>query len=206
MPSYLGEFPGCMPNREATFVSAVESFLNCNYCSELIVVSDGCKRTIDILNKKYKYEIGKDKIIPVITHKHELFDGEVRQIGLNHSTGDWIAYLDSDDLLAPHHLANLAACVEGKDLDWVYFNAFWYLKELNKQVIPFIPELKRGSINTGCIAHRKGVNARWDGFIGKQENWHFIEQLLKNHPDKYKYIAGCGYLIQHAEVKKMEKA
>lgn len=205
MPSFLGEYPRCMPNREGTFVSAIESFLNCKYDnSELIIVSDGCGKTIDIVNRKYPNQLKSGKIITIKTHKHELFDGEVRQIGVDFASGDWILYIDSDDLFSPHHLHNLASCVEDTKIDWVYFNSFWYLKELNKKVIGFISELEKGKINTGCIAHKKQVNAHWNGFIGKQENWFFIEQLIKNHPNRKK-IYGMGYLIQHAEVIKMEK-
>jgi glycosyltransferase involved in cell wall biosynthesis len=205
MPSFLGEYPGCMPNRESCFISAIESFLNCKYeNSELIIVSDGCDKTADIVIKKYKRQLEDEKIRIIGLPKHELFDGAVRQAGVDVAEGSWILYLDSDDLLSPFHLHNLAACVEDTNIDWVYFNAYWYLKELNKKVIPFSPELEKGKINTGCIAHKKGVNAHWNGFIGKQENWFFIEQLIKNHPN-HKKIFGMGYLIQNAEVIKMEK-
>lgn len=205
MPSFLGEFEGCAPNREATFVSAIESFLNCKYeNSELVIIADGCKKTEDIVMKKYRSQLISSKIVLLKIEKHELFDGRVRQRGLNICKGDWVCYLDTDDLLSPHHLHNLSACVEDTNLDWVYFNAFWYLKELNKKVIAFVPELEKGKINTGCIAHRSGVNAHWNGFIGKQENWWFISQLIQNCHN-YKKAYGFGYLIQHAQVTKMEK-
>jgi glycosyltransferase involved in cell wall biosynthesis len=44
-----------------------------------------------------------------------------RNTGLDHATGDYVAFFDSDDIWLPHHLERCVAALEGHpDLDWVY--------------------------------------------------------------------------------------
>jgi glycosyltransferase involved in cell wall biosynthesis len=44
-----------------------------------------------------------------------------RNTGLDHATGDYVAFFDSDDLWLPHHLARCAeALAANDDVDWVY--------------------------------------------------------------------------------------
>ncbi len=198
MPSYLGEYPGCKGNRLPDFIRAVNSFLaQTHNDKELIIVSDGCQAT-NITYAKWRFKESQNvKLVPI--PKQPLFSGAVRQAGLDAATGDVICYLDSDDFLGRLHLSNID-CMFSSNVSWVYFNSFWHLKELNNQDVQLTCELKEGAINTSNFAHRRGLTARWDSWVGVKENWNFIRQLIESYTDS-KRIYGCEYFITHAKIK-----
>lgn len=93
MASYLEKYEGSSSNREEKFIRSVDSFLSQDHQSkELIVISDGCQKTIDILRSKYANE-GDINLVKL--PKQPLFSGMVRQQGLLKADGDIISYLDS---------------------------------------------------------------------------------------------------------------
>lgn len=107
MPSYLGQYPDSRSNPIEKFNRAVQSFLNQDHENkELIIVSDGCELT----NKQYDNMWSKYENIKLIkTDKSSSkWPGTNRQIGVDNATGEWITYLDSDDILHHSHLTNLA--------------------------------------------------------------------------------------------------
>lgn len=190
-PSFLGEYKNVASNRFKKFVRAINSFLGQTYDNkELIIVSDGCQKTIELYQKHYD----KEKQVRLIQiDKQPLFSGNVRQAGVEKATGDLICYLDSDDMLGKTHLSNLSHTVLGHD--WVYFNDFIYLGEHQKPALRNV-ELKHESIGTSAIAHKKDLNASWEGCNGYGHNWTFI-QKLKNISDNFGKIYGCSYMVCH---------
>ncbi len=210
MPVTLQPYPGAAENREKDFIAAVKSFISQTHRDkELIIISDGDETVHDVLRKNF---VNLRFINLVELPKQELFSGKIRQAGVDVADGELVCYLDSDDFIAPFHLSNIAACAEAMpDADWYYFNAFYKLKEFGNKITPFTVNLNTLQINTGCFAHKKNVNARWDVDIngnpnvGIGENVKFASQLIERHP-KRKFIAGCGYFIQHYQVSKIEKA
>lgn len=86
-------------NRGNLIASTIESVLKQSYKShEIIVVDDGSTdNTLDVL-KQYGNEI---KII----QKENGGSASARNLGIEHSSGDYIAYLDSDDTWHPDKLA-----------------------------------------------------------------------------------------------------
>ena len=205
LPAYLGTYDGCRPDREADFLKAVRSFMKQTHKDkELIIVSDGCERTNELFwhNSRTNYGWGEHRIALKKIDKQPLFSGAVRQAGLDVATGDIVCYLDSDDELMPHHLENIA-CTFQEKLVWIYFNSYWRLHELGGKLAVMDAELEKGKINTSNFAHRReGVAARWDGFVGKQENWHFISQLISQYKSVRK-VAGAGYIINNNSIEKI---
>lgn len=200
MPTYLGEYPNCAPDREAKFMEAVKSFLLNSYAKkELVIVSDGCEKTVAITKKRFK-RFSNIKLVEM--PKHELFDGRIPQAGCDAATGEWLAFLDSDDILAPHHLKNIATCISD-DFDWLYFNAFYKLPQLGGRVIAFEADLDETRLNTGTIAYRKNLDVTWAGHTGIKGNTYLIKQLISKYP-RCKKIYGCGYMICRGEITKFE--
>jgi len=86
-------------NRKEKVCSAIESVLNqTNRSFELVVVDDGSTdATAEFLTKEYQ-----DQLTIVTTSRQGV--SAARNIGVSMSTGDWIAFLDSDDIWHPDKL------------------------------------------------------------------------------------------------------
>ena len=126
MPSFLGEYDGCASDREDKFIRAVHSFLeNSLYDKELIVVGDNCSITENVLNEYFKHELNIGRIkFHQFKKKQKLFSGSLRSKGIELASGDYISYLDTDDILGKGHLLSIYNQVKSQDLDWAYFNDF----------------------------------------------------------------------------------
>lgn len=186
MPSHLGEYPKAATNREDKFRRAVDSFLNQTYDSaELVIVSDGCKVTDEICELEYS---SYNKIRFFGIEKQPLFSGKVRQIGISLSRGEWITYLDTDDMLGAKHLEDMEPYLVSK-YDWIYYND--YLNKRGK-----IEErnvgLIAGSIGTSSITHRRAIKVKWpDGY---NHDYGVVKQLLRF---PYRKIPTPSYYVMH---------
>lgn len=196
MPSYLDYYEGCASNRLIKFTRAIDSFLSNDYLKkELIIVSDGCNKT----NEIYNHYRNKKNIKLIKLDKQPLFSGNVRQSGLDAATGDYICYLDTDDILTPDHLALVVSKFKKhKSCDWIYFDDFYKRSFSNSEFGQRNSELKLGSIGTSCIAHKKDMGISWQGFDGYNHDWNFIEKLMKTHKNYIK-VEPCGYVVCHVK-------
>lgn len=152
MQSFLGDYPGSRSNPVYKFHRAIESFLMQNYeDKELIIVSDDC----DITLEEYSKEWSQVSSIKAINGKGipGRWDANLRNKGLDIANGEWITYLDSDDIILPEKLNNLNKHVlKYKDADAIFNdgNELFPItdKVLNTHVInPIdVSKLNRGSI------------------------------------------------------------
>jgi glycosyltransferase involved in cell wall biosynthesis len=195
MPSFLGEYEGCASDRENKFIRAVHSFLeNSLLEKELIIVGDNCEITENVLNDYFKHEmnIGRIKFYQ-FKNKQKLFSGSLRSKGIELASGEYICYLDTDDILGKNHLSSIYNQVKTENLDWAYFNDF-----INSDagLITKKVELKKDSIGTSSIIHRKHKKINWDKCDGYGHDYQFIERLIKWSEKKDK-IYGGTYIICH---------
>ena len=195
MPSFLGEYDGCASDREDKFIRAVHSFLeNSLYDKELIVVGDNCSITENVLNEYFKHELNIGRIkFHQFKKKQKLFSGSLRSKGIELASGDYISYLDTDDILGKGHLFSIYNQVKSNDLDWAYFNDF-----INSEagLIKKNVELKKDYIGTSSIIHRKDKKINWDKCDGYGHDFKFIERLIK-WSNKNEKIYGGTYIICH---------
>jgi len=195
LPSYLGDYT-CGEHESATNRSfklrrAINSYLSQTFTdSELIIVSDGCTETNDILREYYHKETMLQRRIKVVKlDKQPTFSGVVRQNGLNKSNGKYICYLDSDDIFGPNHLKMLHNNIEEDDnFEWFmtphyYFDGLTFTK---KQV-----KTEAGFIGTSNFCHKSDLPIKWADGYG--HDWTTIETVLNK---RYREIEG-EYFVCH---------
>ena len=195
MPSFLGEYDGCASDRENTFIRAVHSFLeNSLYDKELIVVGDNCEITENVLNEYFKHELNIGRIkFHQFRKKQKVFSGSLRSKGIELALGDYICYLDTDDIIGKNHLSSIFNQVKTQSLDWAYYNDF---VNSDAGLITKKVELKKDSIGTSSIIHKKDKKINWDKCDGYGHDFKFVERLIK-WSDKKDKIYGGTYIICH---------
>ena len=191
MASYLGDYEGASKDRENKFKRAVNSFIEQDYLDkELIIVSDGCEKTIDIYNKEYIDDIS---IKLLSLDKQPLFSGKVRTEGLIQSIGDIVCYLDTDDMFGMNHISSLVEQFQEQEVVWCYFND---LIRTEGGLVTRQVEIAEGSIGTSSIAHINNIKIDWNNCDGYGHDWKFIKTLL-NYSPNYDKVYGTCYIVCH---------
>ncbi len=156
MASFLGDYPGSAKNRDKKFIRAVNSFKNQTYQNkELIVVSDGCKKTVDLYEQYFKHD---ENITLLQLPKQVLYSGEMRNIALRQASGDIISYLDSDDVIGKTHLETIINQFDIEKYDWVFYNDYLVMSPDFKKLQTRMVETRYGSIGTSAITHKNPKN------------------------------------------------
>jgi len=160
MMSYLSDYENSRSNPIEKFNRAINSFINQRYKnSELIIVSDGCKLTNEEYKKNWAHY---DRVKLVKTGKSsKKWPGSKRQIGIDHATGDWITYLDTDDLYHPDHLSNVVKNIDPR-FNVMFNNTY--------SVIYTIIDISKSRIKNG---HKI--------LLDERKRWVYLRSLLKKY-------------------------
>jgi glycosyltransferase involved in cell wall biosynthesis len=188
MASYLGAYPTAASNREGKILRSINSIIGQTFDDwELIIVADGCTKTIEICSS-----LVSDKIKCFLIPKAKQWSGEPRMEGISQASGDYILYLDIDDILGADHLKNINSQLNS--YDWVWFNDVrysirlkeWYENECNIDKISM-----HGTSN---ICHKRVLPVKWD-YTGYAHDYYFILQLKQNK--NFAKIEGSEYYVCH---------
>ena len=187
MPSFLGEYKKAAKNRDTKIVRAIHSVIKQTYEDwELIVVADGCQKTVDIVR-----DIPDSRIKTYFIQKQPTWSGKVRNTGLDAAFGEYCLYLDIDDAFAPTHLSEIYVYLQGKDWYWTD-DYVWNGKEFRHRKCNIV---KVGKCGTSNLIHKKDL-ARWNEKDTYAHDWKFIANLREASRD-YEYIKGGKYLVCH---------
>ncbi|HEV8287270.1 MAG TPA: glycosyltransferase family 2 protein [Chitinophagaceae bacterium] len=130
-------------NRCLLLQEAIASVMAQTYTNwELIIVDDGSTDdTVETIRKINDYRIH----LIAVPHKGHL--GILRNIGVVNSKGDWLAFLDSDDLWLPQKLEKQLKVLNQEKKRWIYGGS--QLINENKKIIPH--KTKSGNLVPGWI-------------------------------------------------------
>jgi glycosyltransferase involved in cell wall biosynthesis len=102
---------------------AIESVVNQTYKNlEIIIVDDG---SVDETEKIAKAWQGKDKRIKYIKHQKNMGLAASRNTGIKNSQGEYIAFLDADDIWLPQKIETQLKKLKELNADLVFSN--WYI-------------------------------------------------------------------------------
>jgi glycosyltransferase involved in cell wall biosynthesis len=195
-------------NRSATLPAAIESVLNQSYRNlELIVVDDGSEdESVSIAETFARLDT---RVRPIILQTH-IGVSAARNVALEQISGDFVAYLDSDNSWLPHFLAASVALFQlENDIDAVYSGQ--YLYEPGNRAEPagvrFGPVNKslleqHNYIDLNCLIHRRAVlqaKIRFDESLARLVDWDFILQITKRFRLCGLPILQCNYFNGLAE-------
>lgn len=104
----------------------LNSILNEKVDKEIIIINDGSTdNSLEIIKKFQK----KNKEIILINQKNS-GQGKARNVGLNHATGKYICFIDSDDWLNKGSLEKAIAISEKENIDILYWRINWIFDDL----------------------------------------------------------------------------
>jgi Glycosyltransferases involved in cell wall biogenesis len=166
---------------------------------EVVVVDDGSEEdNIPVLTDLDKHFMLKG--IPLLYFKmgeNSGYQCKPKNIGIQQSNGEFIAYLDDDNVWKPNHLRALWNELQRTDADLVYgMREYKATKECKKPPVlgtgvigPFVTDniLKANFIDTSDMLHSKGVYYKlaeidgkgWDEDLNRFGDWNFVARLAR---------------------------
>ena len=107
-------------NRASYLNDCIDSVLKQTYCNiEVIVIDDGSTDETEQVLKAYK-----DKIIS--SYQDNKGVSSARNKGVSSASGDWLAFLDSDDYWLPNKLeSQVKHLLKFSDLKWIHCDEIW---------------------------------------------------------------------------------
>ena len=165
--SLLAPYRGAAHDREVKLLRAVASAQQQTFRDfEIIVVADGCQRTIELVEDAVN-------VRSFLIERGKLFAGGPRNKGIDEAKGDYIVYLDIDDLYGNEHLAIIDKHLNGHD--WVWFNDIRYNGGWRENFCDIFQVGKHGTSN---ICHRRDLGVKWN-VSGYAHDYHFVRELFK---------------------------
>lgn len=152
-----------------------KSLLDLNGNIEWIIVFDG-----DVDNRIKQYE---EKQVPILLfNKHreigDAYAAMLRNIGINNASGDYLYYLDDDNLVHPLLYEKILGHTKYVDYKMLIFNQFSTKGE--KRIINFsIKNNKIGYIDTAQIIVSSQCKSRWDNSEKYVDEYPYITKLIQ---------------------------
>jgi len=175
-------------NNEKTLSKAIDSVINQTLHSlQIILVDDGSTDRTPVLLQQYKMS---DNRIEVITHSKNMGLGAARNTGIKQATGEYIAFLDSDDYLHLNFLESLFEKAQAENLDILqaqYIKHYSDKKEIfPENIIPFAQAVSGIEYyNEGILIEPQACAKLWKKEFVKKHNLQFsigyYEDIIFTH-------------------------
>ena len=196
MHTTLRDYAGAAANRPDKLRRAIESVLNQSYANfELLIMCDNCRESFSIATEYTDERVSVYSINETITGKWFSY---CRNYGIHAAMGDYVAYIDNDDIYKPDYLKELHGEIMHDFIDWYAVdnmelrNTKWVHKRVN--LVP-------NSAGTANVVHKSTMKSRWiaSGTYGT-EDWRFIKSLM-NESAKHRHLDLAGYYVCHIREK-----
>lgn len=165
--------------------------------AEYIIVSDGCERTIELMEGEFKFLFNRNfKLIKL--PKQELHSGRIRQAGIEIARGEYITFVDSDDFIGLEHLYNLDRhLTQYKNPDFVYYNVKRWGGVFDANTYILKTKLQENHIGNGMITFRRDLNVNYDPYTGYRHDWQFIKNEIIPKAKTVKQLPTQEYFVRH---------
>ena len=133
-------------NRADWLTEAVESVINQNYNNlEIIVVNDGSKEDVSKFIQKYQ-----DKLIYIL--KENGGPASARNVGIDKATGEYIAFLDSDDIWCKNKIEKQVELMDRTKAIWSHTNYSLFIDNNQRKLYKKIDVSHyRGNVFPKCL-------------------------------------------------------
>lgn len=187
-------------NRATFLLGALESVLMQSYRPiEIIVIDDGSYDGTKTIVERFAHMLNKDDLQLCYYHRQHAGVGAARNTALQHCRGEYIQYLDSDDILHPHKIRRQLAVLKDNNVDFVWSATLSFAQKLNWGEKPFTGRSLRASSPVDVVIafiqnclwqsvsglHRRALcvrNGPWSE-IDLFQDWLYYIQLLSNGPN-----------------------
>ena len=123
-------------NSEKTLYRCIDSILKQTYTNwELLLIDDGSSDSSFTICSNYSQRDIRIKVL----HQENSGPSVARNLGLNHASGEWICFVDSDDFISRNYLEELENIIGNyQNLEIIFFgfNNLESDKNITKMIIP----------------------------------------------------------------------
>lgn len=138
---------------------------------EIILIDDGCNEI------RFDEWTGFDNF--KVIHQENKGVSNARNRGLKESKGEYIAFIDSDDMVMPNYVESLLNLIETRYEDIIIFN--WL--DINTNEVNRYPK----NCAVWKAIYKKEILPTFDETLKAREDYFFQEELNKKEHSKYYY-------------------
>ena len=190
-------------NASSRIVAVLDSVLNQSFrIFEIILINDCSKDdTLKVLEKYV--EKNKDFNFRIFDLKENKGVSFCRNLGWDNISGDYVAFLDSDDYWNENKLEVIVNAIKLSDADFIghnYNEKYLSLKEyfiFNPKIlqqISFYKLLLRNKFQTSCVILKRSLKERFDESISHSEDYELFLRLTAKKYNVYFYNEALTYL------------
>ena len=190
-------------NASTRIVDVLDSIINQSYnIFEIILINDSSSDdTLFVLeNYVLKNNNFNFKIIDLKENKGVSF---CRNLGWDHASGDYIAFLDSDDYWNENKIEIMIKAINSLNIDLIGHDYcetdisckdFFSFKKDSLIKIGFYKLLLRNKFQTSCVLVKNKLNFRFDESISHCEDYELFIRLAAHNKNIYYYKETLTYL------------
>lgn len=177
-------------NSEKYIIKTIESVIRQTYMNWEMIIIDDCSsdQSLSIIEQYAK----KEPRISLISLQKNIGPANARNIGIQHATGQYIAFLDSDDIWFPHKLEQQIDFMQKNDVV-LTFSSYEIIDSKNSLIgavnaplhLSFGEELKGNSIgNLTAIYDQSKLGKRTFKCIGHEDYLFWLTIMQEIHETK----------------------